>query len=266
MVCLFYTWLILMVNVGKYTRHGCYGILLGSWLVSHEIRISRNQSGFNGMSGAVAQMVECHEMFAEFHVIWYHYDNMKNFGWWRIIITYIPFRRFDEDDIILIYNLWWEQKLPKLTGNSPKESSPTPRWLRKMGLQGWINLKPWNFARVSKLCSHVYFPSVLSSTLGGGFRYCLFSSLTWGNDLIFDEHIFQMGWNHQPEQHFHFIFPIFDLPHQLSQLHMKKLAFKVVRKTDESQAQRESLLDLRGMEVVLCLFKVLFYFLMVNQY
>ena len=175
-----------------------------------------------------------------FHVIWYHYNNMKNFGCWRIIITYIPFRRFDEYDIILIYNLWWEQKLPKLTGNSPKESSPTPRWLRKMGLQGWINLKPWNFAGVSNCV-----PCLLSKCPKLNTRWWfqilfIFIPDPWGNDLIFDEHIFQMGWNHQPEQHFHFIFPIFDLPHQLSQLDMKKLAFQVVRKTDESQAQRES--------------------------
>ena len=34
--------------------------------------------------------------------------------------------------------------------------------------------------------------------LGGGFKYCLCSSL-FGEDSHFDEHIFQMGWfNHQP--------------------------------------------------------------------
>ena len=34
--------------------------------------------------------------------------------------------------------------------------------------------------------------------LDGSFKYFLFSSLIWGNDPKFDEHIFQMGWfNHQ---------------------------------------------------------------------
>ena len=33
-------------------------------------------------------------------------------------------------------------------------------------------------------------------TLGGGFKYCLCSSL-FGEMMQFDEHIFQMGWNHQ---------------------------------------------------------------------
>ena len=32
--------------------------------------------------------------------------------------------------------------------------------------------------------------------LGGGFTYFLFSSLP-GEMIQFDEHIFQMGWNHQ---------------------------------------------------------------------
>ena len=32
--------------------------------------------------------------------------------------------------------------------------------------------------------------------LGGGFKYVLFSSLP-GEMIQFDEHIFQMGWNHQ---------------------------------------------------------------------
>ena len=36
--------------------------------------------------------------------------------------------------------------------------------------------------------------------LGGGFKYFLFLSLL-GEIIQFDEHIFQMGWNHQLEQH-----------------------------------------------------------------
>ena len=34
--------------------------------------------------------------------------------------------------------------------------------------------------------------------LGGGFKHFLFSSLV-GEDSHFDQHIFQMGWNHQPD-------------------------------------------------------------------
>ena len=33
--------------------------------------------------------------------------------------------------------------------------------------------------------------------LGGGLKYVLFSTLP-GEMIQFDEHIFQMGWNHQP--------------------------------------------------------------------
>ena len=33
--------------------------------------------------------------------------------------------------------------------------------------------------------------------VGGGFKYFLFSTF-FGEDFQFDEHIFQMGWNHQP--------------------------------------------------------------------
>ena len=29
-----YIWLICMVLVGKYTIHGCYGILLSKWIIS----------------------------------------------------------------------------------------------------------------------------------------------------------------------------------------------------------------------------------------
>ena len=35
------------------------------------------------------------------------------------------------------------------------------------------------------------------TNLGGGVKYFLFSPL-FGEDSHFDEHIFQMGWNHQP--------------------------------------------------------------------
>ena len=37
--------------------------------------------------------------------------------------------------------------------------------------------------------------------LGGGFKYFLFSPL-FGDMIQFDEHIFQMGWNHQLEYDF----------------------------------------------------------------
>ena len=36
-------------------------------------------------------------------------------------------------------------------------------------------------------------------SLTGGFKYCLFSPPTWGNDPIWLR-FFQMGWNHQPVQ------------------------------------------------------------------
>ena len=36
--------------------------------------------------------------------------------------------------------------------------------------------------------------------LGGGFKYCLFSPLP-GEMIQFDEHIFQLAWNHQPDLH-----------------------------------------------------------------
>ncbi len=38
----------------------------------------------------------------------------------------------------------------------------------------------------------------MTQTLGGGFKDCLFSPLP-GEMIQFDEHIFQMGWNHQLE-------------------------------------------------------------------
>ncbi len=37
----------------------------------------------------------------------------------------------------------------------------------------------------------------LEKLLGGGFKYFSCSAL-FGEDVQFDEHIFQMGWNHQP--------------------------------------------------------------------
>ena len=40
--------------------------------------------------------------------------------------------------------------------------------------------------------------SIYQEHLGGGFKYVLFSPL-FGEDFRFDEHIFQMGWNHQPD-------------------------------------------------------------------
>ena len=41
-----------------------------------------------------------------------------------------------------------------------------------------------------------------TSSLGGGFKYFLFSPL-FGEDSHFDEHIFQRGWfNHQLDVHF----------------------------------------------------------------
>ena len=39
--------------------------------------------------------------------------------------------------------------------------------------------------------------SWITNSLVGGFKHFLFSSL-FGEDSQFDDHIFQMGWNHQP--------------------------------------------------------------------
>ena len=39
---------------------------------------------------------------------------------------------------------------------------------------------------------------IIQATLGGGFKYFLFSPLP-GEMIQFDEHFFQMGWNHQLE-------------------------------------------------------------------
>ena len=46
--------------------------------------------------------------------------------------------------------------------------------------------------------SHVKIVSIVgTSHLGGGFKYFFFSPM-WGEDVQFNEHIFQMGWfNHQ---------------------------------------------------------------------
>ena len=37
------------------------------------------------------------------------------------------------------------------------------------------------------------------AVLGGGFKYFFFTPKIWGRWTQFDDHIFQVGWNHQPE-------------------------------------------------------------------
>ena len=60
-----------------------------------------------------------------------------------------------------------------------------------------LGFQPWNFWWSKATRKHPKLRTQQTCLLGGGFKYFLFSPL-FGEDSHFDDHIFQMGWNHQP--------------------------------------------------------------------
>ena len=60
------------------------------------------------------------------------------------------------------------------------------------------NLRIWFQRPCNRIAQKVSKPILRIGFLGGGFKYFLLSPL-FGEDFQFDEHIFQMGWNHQPD-------------------------------------------------------------------